>query len=57
MMKVEKHPGFISVLVSLVLSAPCPLSLPSALNSASTYMDLIIVLVARKLLTKVKCTC
>lgn len=56
-MKVEKHPGFISALVSLVLSAPCPLSLPSALNSASTYMDLIIVLVARKLLTRVKCTC
>lgn len=56
-MRVEKHPGFISALVSLVSSAPCPLSRPSALNSASTYMDLIVVLVARKLLTKVKCTC
>ena len=31
-MRVEKHPGFISALVSLVSPAPCPLSFPSALN-------------------------
>lgn len=55
--RVKEHPGFFWALISLT-SPPCPLSLtlcPEVSISLSGFFFLLTV--AKKLLTKVKCTC